>query len=214
MMNKTKFALLFILAVVIIVTCINPIFPHEQYLQHIGTILLLIPLVVDLRKNQMPKAAFIGLVLFTLLHVIGARYIYSFVPYKDWAAAIGLGDISLFQSSRNHYDRFVHFAFGVLLLPYFFYVCKRYFHQKPVVAIFMAWLIIQTGSLIYELFEWALTIFMSPEDADSYNGQQGDMWDAQKDMALAMLGSTLSSVFVLCQYLFPKTKAKQNEKDT
>ena len=51
-MNKTKIVLLFILAVVIIVTCINPIFPHEQYLQHIGTILLLIPLVMDLRKNQ------------------------------------------------------------------------------------------------------------------------------------------------------------------
>lgn len=54
----------------------------------------------------------------------------------------------------------------------------------------MAWLMIQTGSMIYELFEWLLTIVMTPDAADNYNGQQGDMWDAQKDMALALVGST------------------------
>lgn len=54
----------------------------------------------------------------------------------------------------------------------------------------MAWLMIQTGSMIYELFEWLLTIVMTPDAADNYNGQQGDMWDAQKDMAMALVGST------------------------
>ena len=203
-MDKVKLVLLVTLVVVLSVTCIHPIFPHEQYLQHIGTILLLIPLVIDLRTNRMSKAAYWGLVLFTLFHIIGARYIYSYVPYKEWAAAIGLGDSAFVQGSRNHYDRFVHFAFGVLFFPYLLYVCKSVLGQKPLVAVFMAWLIIQTGSLVYELFEWALTIFMSPEDADSYNGQQGDMWDAQKDMALAMLGSTMMALFFLCKYAFQK----------
>lgn len=203
-MDKVKLVLLVTLVVVLSVTCIHPIFPHEQYLQHIGTMLLMIPLVIDLRTNRMSKAAYWGLVLFTLFHIIGARYIYSYVPYKEWAAAIGLGDSAFVQGSRNHYDRFVHFAFGVLFFPYLLYVCKSVLRQKPLVAIFMAWLIIQTGSLVYELFEWALTIFMSPEDADSYNGQQGDMWDAQKDMALAMLGSTMMALFFLCKYAFQK----------
>jgi len=53
-------------------------------------------------------------------------------------------------------------------------------------------------SLIYELLEWNLTLMASPEDAETYNGQQGDLWDAQKDMALALLGST----FVGLIYLF------------
>ena len=61
----------------------------------------------------------------------------------------------------------------------------------------MAWLMIQTGSMIYELFEWLLTIVMSSDAADSYNGQQGDMWDAQKDMALALLGSTVMLLFYM-----------------
>ena len=207
-MDKTKLALLVLLVVVLIVTCIHPIYPHEQYLQHIGTILLLLPLIIDLRKNKMPKVAYWGLVIFTMFHIIGARYIYSYVPYKEWAAAIGLGDSIVIQGTRNHYDRFVHFAFGIFMFPYFLNVCKRILHQKPLIAIFMAWLIIQTGSLIYELFEWALTLFMSPADADSYNGQQGDMWDAQKDMALAMLGSTLAVVFFLCKYLMKFRKSE------
>lgn len=200
-MDKTKIALFISLVVILSVTCIDPIFPRDQYLQHIGTLLLMIPLVMDLRHDKMPKTAYLGLAIFTLFHIVGARYIYSYVPYKDWAAAIGFGDSALLQSSRNHYDRMVHFAFGLLLFPYFLYVCKRLFRLKPLVAAFMAWLIIQTGSLIYELFEWALTIFMSPEDADSYNGQQGDIWDAQKDMALAMLGSTMAAISYLCKSL-------------
>ena len=72
----------------------------------------------------------------------------------------------------------------------FVYVCRKWVKQSSVVAIFMAWLMVQTGSMIYELFEWLLTMVMSSDVADNYNGQQGDMWDAQKDMALALVGST------------------------
>ena len=61
-------------------------------------------------------------------------------------------------------------------------------------------------SMAYEIFEWLLTVFLSPEDADSYNGQQGDMWDAQKDMALALVGSTLSAIWI---YLIERRQMKQ-----
>ena len=48
---------------------------------------------------------------------------------------------------------------------------------------------IMCTSLIYEWFEWAIALTMSPQDAESYNGQQGDVWDAHMDMFLATLGS-------------------------
>jgi putative membrane protein len=48
------------------------------------------------------------------------------------------------------------------------------------------------ASLLYELFEWVLALVLSPQSAEAYNGQQGDMFDAQKDMALAMLGGILA----------------------
>ena len=142
-------------------------------------------------------SAFVGLVCFTILHVIGARYIYSYVPYKEFAVSVGIVDSGFFQDPRNHYDRLVHFSFGILLFPYLVYVCKKCFKQQRFIAVFMAWLMIQTGSMIYELFEWLLTIVMSSDAADCYNGQQGDMWDAQKDMALALLGSTTMLLFYM-----------------
>jgi len=53
----------------------------------------------------------------------------------------------------------------------------------------LAFMTILSMSMIYEVFEWSISIFLSPEDAEAYNGQQGDYWDAQKDMALASLGA-------------------------
>ena len=70
----------------------------------------------------------------------------------------------------------------------------------------MAWLLIQTGSMIYELFEWSLTIVMASESADYYNGQQGDMWDAQKDM----LADTLGAVTSLVVFMFTRPDKRLN----
>ena len=198
--DKTKLALALFVAFATIITCVNPIYPHEQLLQHIGTALLFIPLITDVFKKTMPMSAFAGLACFTILHVIGARYIYSYVPYKELAVSLGLVDTGFFQDPRNHYDRLVHFSFGVLLFPYLVYICKKWFKQQQLIAVFMAWLMIQTGSMIYELFEWLLTIVMTEDAADCYNGQQGDMWDAQKDMALALLGSTAMLFCYMLRY--------------
>ena len=196
-MNKTKLMLVMAFVAFTAATFIHPPYPREQFLQHAGTLLLLIPLIADVMKDRMPMSAFVGILLFAILHVIGARYIYSYVPYKEWGVSLGIVDDGFFQDSRNHYDRFVHFSFGVLLFPYLQYAGKQWLGLKPLSAVLVAWLFIQTGSMVYELFEWLLTIVMSPEQADNYNGQQGDAWDAQKDMVLAMLGATVMAAYYL-----------------
>jgi putative membrane protein len=60
---------------------------------------------------------------------------------------------------------------------------------------------VMTSSAIYEIFEWTLTLFVSPEQAHRYNGQQGDPFDAQKDMALALLGVFVFGVALAAGYL-------------
>lgn len=208
MIDKTKLALTLILVILAIITCINPIYPDEQLLQHIGTVLLLIPLITDIFKKKMPMLAFAGMVCFTLLHIIGARYIYSYVPYKEVAVSLGIVSTDFFQDSRNHYDRLVHFSFGLLLFPYLVYICRNYFKQQSSISIIMAWLMVQTGSMIYEMFEWLLTIIMTANDAENYNGQQGDIWDPQKDMGLALLGSTIMLLFY---YVFGCARKRRRE---
>ena len=56
---------------------------------------------------------------------------------------------------------------------------------------------VMASSVFYELIEWAIAIGLSPEQAENYNGQQGDMWDAHKDMLLATIGSIVYGVITL-----------------
>ncbi|MBQ3383374.1 MAG: DUF2238 domain-containing protein [Bacteroidales bacterium] len=190
-MKKWIFIALILFA---ILCCLKPEYPQLQLLQQAGTILLLIPLAVDLHKKAMPMSAYAGIACFTVLHIVGARYIYSYVPYREWADSLGL-HWDFLDSQRNCYDRLVHLGYGIFFFPYFVYLSRKWFCSKKWASLLIAWCIIQTGSLLYELFEWTLSIVMAPEDAENYNGQQGDIYDAQKDMALALLGS--SAMFAL-----------------
>ena len=200
MNNRFKIVVLLITAVVAIVTYISPVFPREQFLQQAGTILLVALMLCDLRKRWFSNLAFLGISLFLMLHLVGARYIYSYVPYQEWLQY--LGDWDWLHTSRNHYDRLVHLLFGVFLFPALVEFSRRRVTSPQVMAVLVAWLMIQAGSLIYELFEWGLTLVLSPEDAEGYNGQQGDLWDAHKDMALAMLGSTVAACcYIVRSYL-------------
>ena len=56
----------------------------------------------------------------------------------------------------------------------------------------MAVMAVMCTSLVYEWAEWGIALMLSPDAAEAYNGQQGDVWDAQKDMALASLGALIA----------------------
>jgi putative membrane protein len=57
-------------------------------------------------------------------------------------------------------------------------------------------------STIYELLEWGVAIVMAPEAAERYNGQQGDVWDAHRDTALAMSGAVFSALVLALIHQF------------
>lgn len=185
-------ALLAAAALLMVLGCIGAPYPEQMYLQHIPTVLALVALALLAKRDPLSNAAFTCLILFLLLHILGARYIYSYVPYDRWAQALFGADLSsAFGFQRNHYDRLVHFAFGLLWVRPVREVCERWFRVPPKFARYTAFEFVLAFSLLYELFEWGLTMVLSPQDAAAYNGQQGDMWDAHKDMSLAMLGSLL-----------------------
>lgn len=200
-----KISIIAFLLLLILVTCIHPIYPKEQFLQHLGTVLMLIIPISDLKRNRLSNSSFVCVSLFIMIHIIGARYIYSTVPYNDWfKSAFNLDLNALFHTTRNHYDRYVHLMFGILAFPYLYEIAGSGTGMKKIRRILMAFAVIQSISMFYEIFEWLLTIVLSSESADNYNGQQGDMWDAQKDMALALTGSLLMATV----YAFRKGKAE------
>jgi putative membrane protein len=189
--------LLLILAVAMVLSCVGAPYPREMYLQHSPTVFLLFFLPWLMRRYPVSRAGFTCLIVFMLFHTLGARYIYSYVPYDVWSDHLfGTRLRDAFGLRRNHYDRFVHFLFGFLWTLPAWDMLTRHFRVRPRLALYFAIEFIMAASMLYEVFEWGLTMLLAPEDANAYNGQQGDMWDAQKDMTLALLGSLLTALLL------------------
>ena len=93
---------------------------------------------------------------------------------------------------RNHYDRVVHFSFGLLLAIPVRELLARWTGLAGRAASFVALLAILAGSMVYEIIEWAFVLVADPAAGTAFLGAQGDPWDAQKDMALASLGGLLT----------------------
>jgi putative membrane protein len=135
--------------------------------------------------------------MFFALHTIGGRYTYSNVPYDAWSrAAFGRSITETFGFTRNHYDRLVHLSYGLLAVYPIREFLQRHLGVSPRLALYIAVESVIAVSALYELFEWLLSIVLAGPMADDYNGQQGDMWDTQKDMALATIGAFLSALFL------------------
>ena len=172
-------------------------YPEDQLLQHPPTVAALIFLGFDARKRWLSTASFVCILAFVWLHILGARYTYSNVPYDDWSMALFGSSISeWFGWERNHYDRLVHLFFGVLCVIPAKECAVRCGKMTPRWSILFALLTVMALSAFYETFEWLLTIVMAPEQAEIYNGQQGDMWDAQKDTALALGGAVVTIILL------------------
>lgn len=183
----------------VIIASIQPL-EFESYLLHqAGTVLMLIALLVTLKKIGINFYSFCLYLAFLFIHIIGAHYLYSYVPYNDWINALFHFDLNQSMGwSRNMYDRFVHFAYGLLLYP-FFYRCFQVWlpKVKPFSLFLLVIQFVMASSLFYELIEWWIAMGLSPEDAENYNGQQGDQWDAHKDMFLATLGAIVMGMIQL-----------------
>jgi putative membrane protein len=189
---KLQFTLVAAIVLLLLASLWSPLYPREQWLQHVPTALAIAALAWGARKRALSTGAFACLATMLALHIVGARWIYSFVPYDDWANAVfGVSPSESFGWTRNHYDRFVHLAFGLLMPLPLVETAMRYGNLCRRWALSWALAMVAAISAFYEVFEWLLAVIAAPEIAEHYNGQQGDIWDAQKDMALALLGSLL-----------------------
>jgi putative membrane protein len=172
-------------------------YPELAPLQHGPTLVLALAAPWALRCWPLTNRAVACIFVFLLLHTLGGRYIYSYVPYDEWARSIIGHDISRTLGwSRNGYDRLVHFAFGLLLTLPFAEVARRQGGMSATWALAFSFAVIGFVSAIYEMFEWLLTIVAAGATADWYNGQQGDVWDPQKDMAAAQTGALIAVTFL------------------
>ena len=150
-------------------------------------------LIATRKKLPLSKVSYTLLFLFFCLHTLGAHYTYSLVPYDAWFDALtGRTLSSITGWERNHYDRLVHLAYGLLLA----YPAREVFLRVADVRGFWGYFlptdVVMASSMLYELIEWAAAMFFGGDLGTAYLGTQGDVWDAQKDMALATLGAVIA----------------------
>jgi putative membrane protein len=187
--------LLVVMLILLPASCIGAASMTQIFLQHTLTVLLLAVLIITGIRRPLDNTSYTLLFVYLLLHLVGAHYLYSQVPYDDWAARLlGFRLSDALHLQRNHYDRFVHLCFGLLLFHPARVVTGRLMKLDRGWSAFVAVLVIISFSAVYEHLEWMVSLVFAPETADSYNGQQGDFWDAQKDSALAMVGAIFSAV--------------------
>lgn len=173
---------------------VQPLFPRDWALENLLSLLTAWWLLRRHRRAPFSNTAYVLLLVFGLLHEIGAHYTYAEVPYETWfRIGFGSGPDEWLDLSRNQYDRVVHFAFGLL--------CFRAMREAlpPTNGQMLAgrWLtvaVLLAMSALYELVEWAAALLFGGELGQAYLGTQGDVWDAQSDMAMALLGALMASV--------------------
>jgi putative membrane protein len=140
--------------------------------------------IATYRKWRLSNASYLLIFIFFVLHVVGAHYTYSETPPGAWLE-------SLFDTERNHYDRLVHFSFGLLLVSPFREQIERATRLSRRLAWGVGIMIIISLSTLYELAEWAVAELADPHNAIAFLGTQGDVFDSQKDTGLAVLGALI-----------------------
>jgi putative membrane protein len=195
---RAQWLLIALIAVGISLSAWGAVYPPNTWLQVGPIAVFLIAAIPLLNRWPLSTISVLCLAGFLILHLLAARWTYSDVPYVEWVKWVSGVDIDqALGFNRNMFDRLVHFGFGALFFAPLFELFGRHANQGRRMAAYSAVMFVLGGSAAYEVFEWLLAVVMSPEAAEAYNGQQGDMFDAPKDMAMAALGALIATPITL-----------------
>jgi putative membrane protein len=181
-------AVLLLIAVAAIV--ISGIGAYEQgtWLLEVAPALIAGPiLIATYRRFPLTPLAYRLLCLHTLILCLGGHYTYARVPLGFWIQdAFGL--------ARNHYDRIGHLAQGFVPAIIAREVLLRTSPlRRSKWLFFLVCCICLAGSAFYEFIEWWAAL-VGGDSAAAFLGTQGDQWDTQADMLMALIGAILAQL--------------------
>ncbi len=139
-------------------------------------------LVATYRRFPLTPLLYRLIFLHSLVLMVGGHYTYAEVPAGNWVR-------DTFGLARNHYDRLGHFAQGFVPAMIAREVLLRTTPlRRGKMLFFLVCSVCLAISAAYELVEW-WTATLTGEAATAFLGTQGDPWDTQWDMFLALIGS-------------------------
>ena len=176
-----------------VVLAIEPYDRADWMLENAHVVAFAIMLVASYRRLMLSRISYLLIFVFLCLHEVGAHYTYAEVPYDRWfEAIIGKTLNGILGLERNHFDRLVHFLYGLLLAHPVREIFLRVANVRGFWGYFLPLDLTMSSSMMFELFEWGAAELVGGDLGMAYLGTQGDVWDAHKDMALASLGALVA----------------------
>jgi len=198
--DRYPLVLLVLFSSIFAALAIAPAYRQDWLLENLLVLVAVPSLVLSYRRLRFSNFAYTCLFLFFVLHEIGAHYTYSEVPWQEWLATMTGGDSGAgAMAGRNHFDRLVHFSYGLLVMPAAWELLQARAAPRGIWRYLLPVLFLVSHSVIYELIEWGAAIVFGGDLGAAYLGTQGDEWDAQKDMALAALGAVTGLLLVVAR---------------
>jgi putative membrane protein len=152
-------------------------------------VLIAVPLlVVTRRRFPLTPLAYRLIFVHALILMLGGHYTYAEVPLGYWVR-------DWLHLSRNHYDRLGHLAQGFVPAIVAREVLVRCTPLRGGWLFFVVTSVVLAISASYELVEW-LTAIVFGQGAEAFLGTQGDEWDTQWDMFLALVGALASQLLL------------------
>jgi len=183
--NREPLVLLILCAAALVWSGIGP-YDRATWFMEVLPVLIGVPLLLLTWNRFRPTPLLCRLIfLHALILIVGGHYTYARVPAGFWIQ-------DLLDLGRNHYDRLGHLAQGFVPA-----VLVRELLRKQVKALRGGWLFLLTTcaclafSAFYEMIEWWAALAFG-SGAESFLGTQGDVWDTQWDMFLALVGALIS----------------------
>lgn len=198
-LNQRHLLMLILTIITLIVSGIKP-YDRPTWIMEIAPVLIAIPpLWFTYHRFQFSHLVYWCIFLHALILIVGGAFSYARVPagfvVQDWL-----------DLTRNPYDKLGHFfqGFAPALIAREI-LLRNNILQKGKMLMFIVICIVLAISATYELLEWAAAISMG-QGADEFLGTQGDEWDSQSDMFLALIGAVCALIF------FSRLQNKQIEK--
>lgn len=176
------------LAIFLVVLVWSGIYPKDQltwFLEVLPALIGVVVLIISRKSFRLTPLLYIFILGHSIILMVGGHYTYSEVPlfdyFKEW-----------FGFERNNYDKLGHLAQGfVPALIAREIIIRKNIIPFPFWRFFFIVCFCLALSAFYELIEWWVAIIVGG-DAEAFLATQGDIWDTQSDMGLALLGAILS----------------------
>jgi len=179
--------LLVVVTLILLVSRIGAYDPLTWFLEVLPVLIITPVLVATYRSFPLTALVYRLLFIHALILILGGHYTYARVPPGYWIQ-------DLLDLSRNHYDRLGHFAQGFVPAILVREILVR---RSPLVPgkwlFFLTVCVCLAFSAFYEFTEWWAAL-AGGESAENFLGTQGDVWDTQWDMFLALVGAITSQL--------------------